>query len=235
MNRILIIDADRDITDLIGDNLRLAGFEILTAHDGLEGIRNALHGQPDLIIMDVLLPNRDGYAVLHELRNDPRADWIPVILLTALHRPEDRIRGLEAGADDYLTKPFNPRELVLRVQAVLKRSKAPFGAGDLVHGPFRFQTSSLEFLVDDQPIKLTTIEIKLLLYLCEHPGQPLDRGKLLRTVWGHHSETYSRTLDTHMKRLRKKLGDHGDWIETVRGSGYRIVESREEPLKARTR
>lgn len=232
MNRTLIIDADRDIAELIGDNLRRVGFEVLTAHDGLEGIRIALREQPDLIVLDVLLPSRDGYAVLHELRNDPRAEWIPVILLTALRRPEDRIRGLEAGADDYLTKPFNPRELVLRIQAVLKRAKASLGTGDLVHGPFRFQTSSLEFLLDDQPIKLTTIEFKLLLYLCEHPGHPLDRGTLLSNVWGHRDDTYSRTLDTHMKRLRKKLGDYGDWIETVRGAGYRIVELRGQPLKA---
>lgn len=232
MNCTLIIDADRTITDLVGLNLRRVGFEVLTAHDGREGITTALHERPDLIILDILLPGRDGYAVLHELKTDPRAELIPVILLAARCRSEDRIRGLEAGADDYMTKPFNPRELVLRVQAVLKRAKAGLAAGNLSHGPFRFQPSSLEFFLNDLPIKLTTIEFKLLLYLCEHPGHSLDRSKLLRTVWGHNDESYSRTLDTHMKRLRKKLGDHGDWIETVRGSGYRIVEAREEPFKA---
>ena len=232
MNRILIIDADHTITDLVGLNLRRGGFDVLTAHDGQEGITTALHERPDLIVLDILLPGRNGYAVLHELKNAPRAERIPVILLAARCRPEDRIRGLEAGADDYMTKPFNPRELVLRVQAVLKRAKTAFGSGDLVHGPFRFQTTSLEFFLDDQRLKLTTIEFKLLLYLCEHPGHQLDRSKLLRTVWGHSDETYSRTLDTHMKRLRKKLGDRGDWIETVRGAGYRIVEFMGQPLSA---
>jgi two-component system, OmpR family, phosphate regulon response regulator PhoB len=227
MNRILIVEDEKDIADLIGFNLVRAGFEVLKASDGLEGTEIALKERPDLIILDLMLPGRDGYSVFRELRRDSRTMNIPVIMLTARAQTEDRIQGLEAGADDYLTKPFSPKELVLRAQAILKRSEAPPGAVDFTCGPFRFDKNSLRFYLDSQPADLTATEFKLMLFLCERSGKPQDRNDLLRTVWGYSDAAHSRTLDTHMKRLRQKLGTFGSWIETVRGVGYRVANPEE--------
>ncbi len=225
MHRILIVEDERDIADLIGFNLQRAGYEILKAHDGVEGTEMALRERPDLILLDLMLPGRDGYSVFRELRRDTRTINTPVIMLTARAQTEDRIQGLEAGADDYLTKPFSPKELMLRVQAILKRSEAPPGSVDFTYGPFRFDKNSLKFYLDNQPTELTATEFKLLLFLCERSGKPQDRNDLLRTVWGYSDATHSRTLDTHMKRLRQKLGEHGSWVETVRGVGYRVAKA----------
>jgi two-component system phosphate regulon response regulator PhoB len=223
MQKILVIEDERDIADLIGFNLQRAGFEVLKAYDGLTGTEVAMRERPNLIVLDLMLPGRDGYGVFRELRRDPRSASIPVIMLTARAQTEDRIQGLEAGADDYLTKPFSPKELMLRVQAVLKRSEAPPGAVEFTYGPFRFDKNSLRFYLDGEPVDLTATEFKLLLFLCERSGKPQDRNDLLRTVWGYSDEVHSRTLDTHMKRLRQKLGDHGALIETVRGVGYCVA------------
>jgi len=225
MHRILIVEDERDIADLIGFNLLRAGYEVIKAHDGVEGTEVALRERPDLILLDLMLPGRDGYSVFRELRRDPRTMNTPVIMLTARAQTEDRIQGLEAGADDYLTKPFSPKELMLRVQAILKRSDAPPGAVDFTYGPFRFDKNSLKFYLDNEPAELTATEFKLLLFLCERSGKPQDRNDLLRTVWGYSDSTHSRTLDTHMKRLRQKLGPHGSWVETVRGVGYRVAKA----------
>jgi two-component system, OmpR family, phosphate regulon response regulator PhoB len=227
MHRILIVEDEQDIADLIGFNLQRAGFEVLKAHDGIVGTETALRERPDLIVLDLMLPGRDGYAVFRELRRDARTTAIPVIMLTARAQTEDRIQGLEAGADDYLTKPFSPKELLLRVQAILKRSDAPPGAVDLSYGPFRFDKNSLKFYIDGEPAELTSTEFKLLLFLCERAGKPQDRNELLRTIWGYSDAAHSRTLDTHMKRLRQKLGAHGSLIETVRGVGYRVAKAAE--------
>lgn len=227
MHRILIVEDEQDIADLIGFNLQRAGYEVLKAHDGVIGTETALRERPDLIILDLMLPGRDGYAVFRELRRDPRTVDIPVIMLTARAQTEDRIQGLEAGADDYLTKPFSPKELMLRVQAILKRSDSPPGAVDLTYGPFRFDKNALKFYLNNEPAELTSTEFKLLLFLCERSGKPQDRNDLLRSVWGYSDAAHSRTLDTHMKRLRQKLGEHGTWIETVRGIGYRVLKAEE--------
>jgi two-component system phosphate regulon response regulator PhoB len=227
MQRILIVEDEQDIADLIGFNLQRAGYEVLKAHDGLTGTDVALRERPDLIVLDLMLPGRDGYGVFRELRRDSRTAAIPVIMLTARAQTEDRIQGLEAGADDYLTKPFSPKELMLRVQAILKRSEAPPGAVEFTYGPFRFDKNALKFYLDNEPSELTSTEFKLLLFLCERAGKPQDRNELLRTLWGYSDAAHSRTLDTHMKRLRQKLGSHGSWIETVRGVGYRIVKADE--------
>ena len=225
MHRILIVEDEQDIADLIGFNLQRAGFEVLKAHDGVEGTETALRERPDLIVLDLMLPGRDGYAVFRELRRDPRTVSIPVIMLTARAQTEDRIQGLEIGADDYLTKPFSPKELTLRIQAILKRADAPPGSVDFTHGPFRFDKNALKFYLDQEPAELTSTEFKLLLFLCERSGTPQDRNELLRTIWGYSDAAHSRTLDTHMKRLRQKLGPHGFWIETVRGIGYCVAKS----------
>lgn len=223
MQKILVVEDEQDIADLIGFNLQRNGFEVLKAHDGISGTEIALRERPSLIVLDIMLPGRDGYAVFRELKRDPRTVNTPVIMLTARAQTEDRIQGLEVGADDYLTKPFSPKELMLRVQAILKRADAPPGAVDFEYGPFRFDKNSLKFYLDGEPVDLTSTEFKLLLYLCERSGKPQDRNDLLRTVWGYSDEVHSRTLDTHMKRLRQKLGDHGTWIETVRGVGYCVT------------
>jgi len=220
MHKILIVEDERDIADLIGFNLQRAGYEVLKAHDGITATEVALRERPDLIILDLMLPGRDGYAVFRELRRDVRSVNIPVIMLTARAQTEDRIQGLEAGADDYLTKPFSPKELMLRVQAILKRADAPPGSVEFSYGPFRFDKNALKFYLDGEPTDLTATEFKLLLYLCERSGKAQDRNDLLRTVWGYSDEVHSRTLDTHMKRLRQKLGLHGSLVETIRGVGY---------------
>ncbi|MCW1915896.1 response regulator transcription factor [Luteolibacter sp. GHJ8] len=220
MQKILIVEDERDIADLVGFNLERAGFEVMKAHDGITGADMAINQRPDLVILDLMLPGKDGYGVFKELRRDSRSRDIPVIMLTARAQTEDRIQGLEAGADDYLTKPFSPKELMLRVQAVLKRSDGPPGAVEVSYGPFRFDKNSLKFYLDGQPVELTSTEFKLLLFLTERAGRAQDRNDLLRTVWGYSDEVHSRTLDTHMKRLRQKLGDHAAMVETVRGIGY---------------
>jgi two-component system phosphate regulon response regulator PhoB len=224
MHRILIVEDERDIADLIGFNLQRAGYQIIKAHDGLEGTYLALRERPDLILLDLMLPGRDGYAVFQKLRRDQRTAHTPVIILTASVRAEDRIRGLEAGADDYLTTPFSPKELMLRVQAVLKRSDVAPVTVTFSYGPFRFDGKSLKFYLNNEPTELTSTEFKLLLFLCERPGKTHHREDLLRSIWGYAEATQSRTVDTHMKRLRKKLGPHANIVRTVRGIGYCVAE-----------
>ena len=220
MQKILIIEDERDIADLVGFNLERAGYEVLKAHDGITGADMAIQLRPDLVILDLMLPGKDGYRVFKDLRRDTRSSGIPVIMLTARAQTEDRIQGLEAGADDYLTKPFSPKELMLRVQAVLKRSDGPPGLVEFSYGPFRFDKNALKFYLDGATVDLTSTEFKLLLFLTERAGKAQDRNDLLRTVWGYSDEVHSRTLDTHMKRLRQKLGEHAAMVETVRGIGY---------------
>ena len=224
MHRILIVEDERDIADLIGFNLQRAGYEILKSYDGVEGTEMALRERPDLILLDLMLPGRDGYAVFRELRRDSRTANTPVIILTAKAQTADRIQGLEAGADDYLTKPFSPKELILRVQAVLKRSDGAPGTVDFTYGPFRFDKNALKFYLDSQPVELTSTEFKFLLYLCERSGKTQSRNELLCIVWGYSDATHSRTLDTHVKRMRQKLGPLEAWVETVRGVGYRVMK-----------
>jgi two-component system, OmpR family, phosphate regulon response regulator PhoB len=223
MQRVLIVEDEVDIANLIRFNLERAGYEVSKAHDGITGAEMAIRERPNLIVLDLMLPGRDGYSVFREIRRDSRTSHIPVIMLTARAQTEDRIQGLEAGADDYLTKPFSPKELVLRVNAILKRVDAPPGASEYEYGPFRFNKNNVRFYLDNEPLDLTSTEFKLLLYLCERAGKEQDRNELLRVVWGYSDEVHSRTLDTHMKRLRQKLGEHGALIETVRGVGYRVV------------
>lgn len=212
-----------DIADLIMFNLQRAGYKTTVAHDGIEGAELAIRERPSLIVLDIMLPGRDGYSVFREVRRDARTSHIPVILLTARAQTEDRIQGLEAGADDYLTKPFSPKELVLRVNAVLKRTASSPGFVEYEFGPFRFDKNAVRFYLDNEPTDLTSTEFKLLLYLCERAGRPQDRNELLRVVWGYSDEVHSRTLDTHMKRLRQKLKQHGELIETIRGVGYQVA------------
>ena len=223
-HKILIVEDEVDIATLVTFNLQRAGYAVDMVHDGREGLEKILKDQPDLVILDLMLPGMDGFSILKEMQRDIRANTIPVLMLTAKSQIDDRIRGLESGVDDYLTKPFSPKELILRVQAVLKRNKATPGSVIFSFGPFRFDKNNLSFYLNEEPLQLTSTEFKLLLYLCQRAGQPQDRNNLLKVIWGYNDDVHSRTLDTHMKRLRQKLGDEASFIETVRGIGYLVPE-----------
>jgi len=222
MESILIIEDEIDIANLVGFNFERNGYSVDIAHDGREGLEKILKNQPDLVILDLMLPEIDGYKILKKMQRDTRSHSIPVIMLTAKSQIDDRLKGLELGADDYITKPFSPKELILRAQAILKRNRVTPVAEDFSLGPFRFDKNALAFFVHDQPLSLSLIEFKLFLFLCQRAGQSQDRNNLLKVVWGYSDEIHSRTLDTHMKRLRKKLGKEGSFIETIRGIGYRV-------------
>jgi two-component system phosphate regulon response regulator PhoB len=224
MAKILIVEDEVDIADLVSLNLQRSGFEVDVAHDGLQGVQSAKSGEPDLLILDLMLPGLDGYGVIKELKRDPRTAQTPVLMLTARAQTGDRIKGLESGADDYLTKPFSPKELLLRVKAILKRGEKTVGSATFTHGDLHFDKNHQKFYIKGEEVDLTATEFKLLLYLCERAGKPQDRTDLLRSVWGYSDDAHSRTLDTHMKRLRQKLGEHASLVETIRGVGYRVVD-----------
>lgn len=227
---ILIVDDEADIRELIADNLQAAGMETVEAGDGLEALRLARKGSPDLILLDLMLPGMDGYAVLRELREDPQTARIPLIMITAMGAEEERIKGLSMGADDYVAKPFSPKEMVLRVQAVLRRARPAEGeSGSLTHGSFRLDKNQLRLYLDEAEIDLTATEFKLLLCLMERSGTTLERAELLKRVWGYGDSIQTRTLDTHVKRLREKLEQRGDWIQTVRSVGYRFGPPSDDP------
>ena len=226
MERILIIEDEVDIAELIGFNLQRHQYEVHMAHDGTEGIKAIARVKPHLIILDVMLPKRDGFQILKEVRNNQTFKNTPVLMLTAKAQTEDAIRGLEQGVDDYMTKPFSPKELVLRVKAILKRTQVSSSPTDALEcQPFSFDTVTLQFFANGEHIDLTTTEFKLMLFLCKNANVAKDRQTLLTEVWGYHEDVNSRTLDTHMKRLRQKLGSYAKYLETVRGVGYKIVPS----------
>lgn len=224
MEHILIVEDEIDIANLVAFNLERSGFQVTIASDGREGLEKVLQEQPSLVILDLMLPGMDGYQVLKEMQRDSRSHAIPVLMLTAKGQIDDRIKGLELGADDYITKPFSPKELILRVKAIIKRNRSTPGSVVFSYGPFRFDKNSLTFYLEKEPLSLTSTEFKLLLFLCQRAGQAQDRNELLKVVWGYNDDVHSRTLDTHMKRLRQKLGDSGSLIETIRGVGYRVRE-----------
>lgn len=223
MATVLIVDDERDILDLVALNLNRAGFETLAAADGLTALEVAKKKQPDLILLDLMLPGMDGYAVFKKLKRDARTRPIPVLMLTAKGQQGDKIAGLELGADDYVTKPFSPRELVLRVENLLRRSKKAAAQPELRVGEIHLDLKNLKLYVEGNPVDLTTTEFKLLALLVEQAGETQKRGDLLSEVWGYSDEVHTRTLDTHVKRLREKLEGYATCIETVRGEGYRFT------------
>ncbi len=222
MQTVLVIEDEEDIAELVVFNLKRAGYEVESAQDGIRGLGAAKSILPDLIVLDLMMPGMDGFTLFKELKREPATRGIPVIMLTARGQTEDRIRGLEVGASDYMTKPFSPKELVLRVSSVLKRSGQPASGAQLECGPFRFVKNSLHFYVDGDMVDLTSTEFKLMLYLCDRLDKPQSRHDILVDVMGYSDEVFSRTLDTHIKRLRRKLGERADLLETVRGVGYKI-------------
>lgn len=218
----MVLEDEVDIGHLVEFNLRRKGYDVAVEHDGREGLGRILKERPDLVTLDLMLPGMNGYEVLKEMQRDPRSYKIPVLMLSAKGQLDDRIKGLELGASDYMTKPFSPKELVLKVEALLKLTRSTSSMEEFEFGPFRFDQNNLSFYLNDEPLSLTVIESKLLLFLCQRSGQTQSRNDLLKIVWGFNDDVHSRTLDTHMKRLRQKLGDSSKLIETVRGVGYRI-------------
>lgn len=217
---ILITDDEEDVRELVGMNLRRAGFETAEAADGLQALAAVQRRKPDAIVLDVMMPGRDGLQVCQELREDEETKTIPIIMLTAKGQTLDRIAGLEKGADDYLAKPFSPKELVLRVQALLRRASFVGEGTELKEGPFTFDLASVRLTIHGTPMELTLLEFKLLHLLASRKGEVVDRDHILREVWGYTGNVQTRTLDTHVKRLREKLGDYSEWLQTSRGFGY---------------
>ncbi|MCH2060381.1 MAG: response regulator transcription factor [Verrucomicrobiales bacterium] len=222
MYRVLIAEDESDVLDLVSFNLHRESIETIPAKDGIVAIELALKELPDLILLDLMLPGRDGFSVFKELRLDSRTKDIPVLMLTAKAQLEDVIAGLELGADDYLTKPFSPKELILRVKALLKRSAVTSGNSVITVGKIQLDKNTLSCFVEGEKIDLTPTEFKLLLLLIEREGHPQERQDILREVWGYRDTAQSRTLDTHIKRLRTKIGNQSSSIETVRGIGYQF-------------
>ena len=223
--RVLVVDDERDITALVAYHLAKAGYRVTTAATGVAALEAVAAEPPDLVVLDLMLPGRSGYEVLEELRRREDTRDVGVILLTARREEADRIRGLASGADDYLTKPFSPEELVLRVAAVLRRLHSPAtgaGAAMLKAGPIAIDRAAHTVAVDGDAVDLTRIEYRLLLLLAERRGRVQTRPQLLESVWEAQSDIQTRTVDMHVQRLRAKLGKGGDLVETVRGVGYRM-------------
>lgn len=222
--KILVVDDEIDIITLLEYNLGKAGFKVISASDGPEAIESAKIEKPNLIILDIMLPSMEGTEVCKALKKDDATSHIPVIMLTAKGEEIDRIVGLELGADDYITKPFSPRELILRVKAVLKRGQGQEKSKTITRGPIHIDMDRNLVTVDNKPLNLTSIEFKLLAELAMSDGRVLSRDNLLDRVWGRDCYVTDRTVDTHIRRLREKLGKAQKYIETVRGFGYRFLE-----------
>ena len=227
--RILVVEDEPDIAALIAYQLTRAGYRVETAASGAEGLKAIGREIPDLLVLDRMLPGMSGDEVLESIRSEPATKSLPVLILTAKREQEDRIEGLELGADDYLTKPFSPRELVLRAQAILRRAHegTTSGGGRILRiGEVRLDVGAYEATVDGEELNLTPTEFRLLKALMERPGRTQSRQQLLERAWDVEAEVsdriQTRTVDMHVRRLRSKLGELGDWIETIRGFGYRL-------------
>jgi two-component system phosphate regulon response regulator PhoB len=219
---ILVIEDEEDVADLVRYHLRKAKYRVVISADGADGAKLAVSEKPDAIVLDVMLPKLNGFEVTKRLRSDARTAGIPILILSAKGETENRIKGLEFGADDYLPKPFSPKELLLRIQALLRRNGAP-APESVDTGPFSLDRTSLKVTLDGQRIDLTSTEFKLLSLLIGKAGSIQSREDLLQEVWGYRNTVDTRTVDTHMRRLREKLGDHASCIETIRGEGYRFI------------
>jgi DNA-binding response OmpR family regulator len=224
--RILVVDDEPEAVELVEFNLRQAGYAVTTAADGAEALKKARSQTPDLIVLDVMLPEMDGFEVCKTLRLNPATAKIPIIMLTAKAAEIDRVLGLELGADDYLTKPFSPRELVLRIKKILARGAPGEKSPDQMRfGDLRIDVPKHQVTWRGKPIDdLTATEFKLLATLAQRAGRVQSRDTLLRDVWEYDSLIDTRTVDTHMRRLREKLGPAAKHLDTVRGVGYRFVE-----------
>ena len=224
--KILVVDDEPDAIELIEFNLKQAGYDVVTAADGAAALKKARATQPDLVILDIMLPEIDGFEVCKLLRRDPATAAIPILMLTARAAEIDRVLGLELGGDDYVSKPFSPRELVLRVKKILERAASPAKSkrDKFIIGDLHIDVPRHEVRWKGKAIELTATEFKLIALLAERTGRVQSREQLLRDVWQYDTLIDTRTVDTHMRRLREKLGGAAKHLDTVRGVGYRFVE-----------
>lgn len=225
---ILIVEDERDIADLLRYNLQEAGFKTDYVRNGADALQRAIEKTPDLILLDLMLPEVDGMIVCRLLKNDPRTKNIPVVMVTAKTDEKDRVAGLELGADDYIIKPFSPREVVLRVSAVLRRihiGKQTESTKQIETHGVTIDLDKHQVLTESGPIDLTATEFKLITLFARSPGRVFTRDILMDVIWGQDYYGIDRTVDTHVSRLRRKLGEFGKHIETVHGVGYRFKES----------
>ncbi|MCB9763219.1 MAG: response regulator transcription factor [Alphaproteobacteria bacterium] len=224
---ILVVDDEADIRSLLTLNLKREGFAVVAAENGQEAIRLAQQDPPILVVLDLMLPDLQGTEVCRRLRTLPETQEVPIVMLTARGEEIDRVVGFEVGADDYVTKPFSVRELMLRIRAILRRAPTrPEDEPDqetLTHGPLRIDAAAHRVWVNGEEIQLTATEFKLLMILAQRIGRVQSRGQLLQDVWEMPPDLNTRTVDTHVKRLREKLGDAAALVETVRGVGYRFA------------
>ncbi len=225
--QVLVVGDEDDMRNLVVMNLKRAGFGVLDAADGAAGLALAKEHRPPVVLLDLMLPDMSGRDICARLREDQDTAHAHVIMVTAMGEERDRVEGFEVGADDYVTKPFSVRELVLRVKAAARRATTPAApasaGGDGLHrGVVRVDKDAHRAWVSDVELELTATEYKLLVYLAEHEGKLCERGELLEEVWELPPSLNTRTVDTHIKRLRQKLGDASGYVETVRGAGYRF-------------
>lgn len=219
---ILVVDDEEDVINLVRYSLHKADYNVLTAVDGLSALETIQKSRPDAVVLDLMLPKMDGLTVCREVRAKPEIAQTPILMLTAKSLSNDKIKGLQSGADDYLTKPFSTKELVLRIAAILRRSTAP-GASDIVEFEnFRLDKQAMSLELNGKRLDLTLTEFKLLAMLLSKRGKILSRDALLNEIWGYRNPIDTRTVDTHMRRLRSKIGKEAAHIETVRGEGYRF-------------
>ncbi|MEX2178475.1 MAG: response regulator transcription factor [Gemmatimonadaceae bacterium] len=223
-DRILVVDDEPDIKALVAYHLAREGYRVSTASTGTEALQAAADEQPALIVLDLMLPELSGFEVLERLRRDAAMANTPVLMLTARREEPDRVRGLSLGADDYLVKPFSPQELVLRVRNILRRTRsAPTERRNVIQfGTVEIDKDAHAVAMNGHPVELTATEYKLLITLAERRGRVQSRAQLLESVWESAPDIQTRTVDMHVQRLRAKLGESGELIETVRGFGYRI-------------
>ncbi|HEX5758472.1 MAG TPA: response regulator [Thermoanaerobaculia bacterium] len=222
-DRILLIEDEPDIAEVLQYNLEKEGFAVETAGRGEQGLAAIRRDPPDLVLLDLMLPGVDGLEIARALKRDQATARVPIVMLTARGEEVDRIVGLELGADDYIIKPFSPREVVLRVKAVLRRRQPEEGAGEILEaGGIRLDAAAHRLWVRGAEVPLTATELRLLRILMERGGRVQSRAQLLADVWGYAQDVDSRTVDTHVRRLRRKLGPEAERIETVIGVGYRL-------------
>ncbi|MGC3958991.1 MAG: response regulator transcription factor [Verrucomicrobiota bacterium] len=223
--KILVVDDESEAVELVEFNLKQAGFEVMSAADGEEAVKKAKANLPALVVLDLMLPEIDGLEVCKLLRRDSATAKIPILMLTAKAAEIDRVLGLEIGADDYVTKPFSPRELVLRIKKILDRGQTkPESRETMRYGDLQIDIPKHCATWKGKPFDLTATEFKLLTILAQRAGRVQSRDTLLRDVWEYDSMIDTRTVDTHMRRLREKLGGASKYLDTVRGVGYRFME-----------
>jgi DNA-binding response OmpR family regulator len=225
---ILVIDDEKDLIELVRYNLEKEGFDVIAATDGQLGLDVVRKHRPDLVVLDLMMPGLDGLQVCQQLRNDPRAGRIPVIMLTAKATEADRIVGLELGADDYITKPFSPREVVARIKAVLRRTASQSNPPQVIRSAdLTIDLSGHEVSYRGQRIALTATEFRILEFLASRPGRVFSRDEIIDAALGNEQAVFDRTVDVHITAIRRKLGSGADQIETVRGFGYKFRHASE--------